>query len=395
VRPNLHPSLPRRAAESVGFALVGIVLAGTAAAVSGSTSGTAPSPRTASSPPPIVSEYPPPVAIGMWISRAELGRLPMKGVAWNELRQAARGYLGRPDLSGLNSNHDVRTLAAALMFARTGQETYRSKVVGELRRVMDSEIYSSTLSLARNLVSYVIAADLVNLPAYDASIDASFRAWISSLRTERLGGRTLVSTQEERPNNWGTHAAASRIAVDLYLGDSQDLTRAAAVFRSYLGEQAPYVQFRFGRDLSWQADPDNPRGINPRGAARGSISLDGAQPEEMRRGGSLSSPPRHTGYPWEALQGSIVAATLLGRAGFDAWNWGDQAIRRAVGFLERLDRHWGGWWATGDDTWQLFLINRAYGTRFATDRHATFGKNVGWTAWTHSAKSQTRVARRR
>ena len=116
---------------------------------------------------------------------------------------------------------------------------------------------------------------------------------------------------------------------------------------------------------------------------------------EMRRGGSLSTPPRHTGYPWEALQGSVVAATLLGRAGFDAWNWGDQAIRRAVGFLERLDSRWGGWWAKGDDTWQLFLINRAYGTRFATDPHATFGKNVGWTAWTHSAKAQTRVARRR
>ena len=43
------------------------------------------------------------------------------------------------------------------------------------------------------------------------------------------------------------------------------------------------------------ADEAHPVGINPRNARRGGIDIDGAQPEEMRRGGSLTNPPQRTG----------------------------------------------------------------------------------------------------
>ena len=107
------------------------------------------------------------------------------------------------------------------------------------------------LALGRELLAYVIAADLVKLPA---DLDPAFRSWLDAVRREDLDGRTLVSTHEDRPNNWGTHAGASRIAVALYLGDRADLERAARVFRGWLGDRTSYASFRFG-DLSWQADP--------------------------------------------------------------------------------------------------------------------------------------------
>jgi hypothetical protein len=74
----------------------------------------------------------------------------------------------------------------------------------------------------------------------------------------------------------------------------------------------------------------------------------------------------------------VVQAEFLSHAGYPAWEWQDQALRRAVAFLHRI-----GWPAEGDDQWQLWLINRAYGTRFPAAELATPGKNMGWTNWSH------------
>jgi hypothetical protein len=42
-----------------------------------------------------------------------------------------------------------------------------------------------------------------------------------------------------------------------------------------------------------------------------------------------------------------------------------------------------GWWASGDDTWVPWVINRIYGTSFQTDP-ANIGKCMAWTDWTHA-----------
>ena len=91
--------------------------------------------------------------------------------------------------------------------------------------------------------------------------DPAFESWIRGVRTESFGGRTLISTHEVRPNNWGTHAGASRLAVALYLGDSAELDRCVEVFRGWLGDRASYASFEWG-DLSWQLDASAPVGVN-------------------------------------------------------------------------------------------------------------------------------------
>ncbi len=52
--------------------------------------------------------------------RSELLARPMSGTAWANLVDVANGSLGSADACDINSDHHLRTLAAALVFARTG-----------------------------------------------------------------------------------------------------------------------------------------------------------------------------------------------------------------------------------------------------------------------------------
>ena len=154
------------------------------------------------------------------------------------------------------------------------------------------------------------------------------------------------------------------------------MARTAQVFRGWLGDRSAYAGFTYG-DLSWQCDPAHPVGINATGCTKNGVDIGGSLPEEMRRGGTFAWPPTFTGYAWEALQGAVLQADLLRTAGYDAWNWSDKALLRAVRFLYGR----AGWAADGDDTWQPWLIDRRYGTSYRTAPPARTGKNFGYTDW--------------
>jgi alginate lyase len=330
---------------------------------------------------PVVRPTRPPGPVaGIWTTRGELASRPTSGPAWRALKSAADGPVGLADIADQNSHADVNTLACALVYARTGAAAYRAKAAGAIAAAIGTERGGRTLALGRNLASYVIAADLIDLGGYDSSLDTRFRSWLSAVRTETLDGSTLIHTHETRPNNWGTMAGASRAAADVYLGDTADLQRAARVFRGYLGDRAAYAGFSFG-DLSWQADPSQPVGIVPTGAVRAGLLIDGALPDDMRRGCSFAIPPCATNYPWEALQGVMVQAEILTRRGYDAFGWQDRAVLRAVQFLDRIDRLYGGWWAMSDDQWQPWVVNGVYGTSLRAVSPAHAGKVMGWTDW--------------
>lgn len=329
---------------------------------------------------------PPPSARGLWVDRSRVRALPVSGPAWDRLWSEALRPGGRPNLSDPEDRADTQVLARALVAVRLGDPWYRDAALEMLRAFVqeESEQGGDALALARNLVGYVLAADLLQLADIDPELDRSFRARLDRIRDVVLQGRSLRSTHAERPNNWGTHAGASRVAIALYLGDEIDLAAAIRVHRAWLGDAAGSASFRFG-SRAWQADPARPVGVNPRRAVRDGIDVDGAQPEEMRRGGPLADPPARTGYAWEALQGATVTTALLARNGYpDAWSWGDDAIERAVDYLYRLEGRFGGWAATGDDRWNVWLVNQGTGRAFPTERGVSVGKNMGFTDWTHA-----------
>ena len=325
--------------------------------------------------------------VPIWIGHDELRGLKMEGEAWLQLKARAKQPAGTPNLSDPRQKNNVYVLAKALVYARCSLETehdqcrdisvdgLRNEVIDQVMRAIGTE-GNSTLALGRELAAYVISADLLGLPV---AMDLKFRDWLANVRHKNIRGRTLISTHEDRPNNWGTHAGASRVAVAVYLNDIEDLHRAAKVFKGYLGDRMSYAGFRYGKDLSWQCSPDKPVGINPAGCARQGHSIDGVLPDDQRRCGSFGWPACLTNYAWEGLQGAIVQAVILNRAGYDVFTWNNRALLRAYKWLYIE----GGNPAKGDDSWQLALVDRFYGTNFWDGRKTRPGKNIGWTDWTH------------
>jgi hypothetical protein len=307
----------------------------------------------------------------------------MSGTSWTNLKKYADAAAGSPDIADQDSNNDVLTLAQALVFARTGVESYRTRAIASLRGAVGTEAGGRSLALARNLPSYIIAADLVNLDAALPDFDANtFRPWLRSLLTKKMSdGMSLRQIHELRPNNWGTHAGAARAAIAVYLNDRDELARTATVFRGWLGDRAAYSGFKYGSDLSWQADKARLVAIDATGSTKDyngkEIDLDGALPDEMRRGGAFQWAPLTTGYPWEALQGAVLQAEILDHAGYDAWAWSNRALFRAARFLYSR----AGWPATGDDRWQPWLIDARTGASFPRPTTTTPGKNFGFADW--------------
>lgn len=318
---------------------------------------------------------PPSGASGLFFSPEEIQQLPMTGPAWDNVKSKAQGSWGSPNLKDLNASHDVLTLAGALYYARTGDAAMRKKVADAIMSAPGTESGGRTLEPSRNIVSYVISADLINLQDFDATKDAAFKTWLSSVRNKTLDGKTIISTHDVRPNNWGTHAGATRVAIARYVGDTADLAKAAKVFQGWLGDRNAYSGFEYG-DLDWQSDKSKPVGINPKGATIQGKNVDGVLPDDQRRAGGFTWPPQKENYAWEALQGATVQAWLLHRAGFDVFNWSDKALLRAVTWLYTV----ANYPAEGDDTWIPWVYNKVYGTSFAT-KPAGQGKNMSYTDW--------------
>jgi len=316
------------------------------------------------------------VSRGIWLSSEEIAALPTEGPAWEAVKKAASATVLRPSLRDQDDLSNVRVLAKALVYARTGDEGLRKEVVRALHRIRGTEEGASVLAIVRELMAYVIAADLIGL---EGSERTSFESWLRSVRDRSFRGRTIRSTHEDRPNNWGTHAGATRIALALYLEDQRELERAAFVFKGWTGESSGWRGFEFG-DRGWQASYFRSRAVNPVGAEYRGHSIDGVLPDDQRRSGKFSWPPPKENYVYEALQGAVVQAELLSRQGYDSYGWGDRALLRAFTWLHDEAR----FPAEGDDTWLPWIINRNYGSSFPAPTRTRPGKGMGFSDWTHT-----------
>jgi hypothetical protein len=231
----------------------------------------------------------------------------------------------------------------------------------------------------------VIAADLARL---EADEDARFKAWLNRCLTEDLGGRTLISTQEDRPNNWGSMCGASRAAVARYLRNTSELAACARILHAFVGDRSSHTGFTYSLEaFTWMPDPEIPRPINALGASIHGFNVGGAVVDDISRGGPFQWPPIRTGYPGEGLAGAYACAEILQRAGYPAYSWENNALRRAIDCLWDLHTQFPSlpsWWNDdGDEQWITWLANKRYGTSYEVYSPVAIGKNMGFTDWTH------------
>lgn len=333
-------------------------------------------PTAAPTAPPITS----PVK-GIWTSPEELRQMPTSGAAWDAVKLAADQLPANPspNLDNQIDETNVRVLAAAIVYSRTGDVTYKNKVVSALEKVETFTPKGRSLAWARETGAYAMAADLIGYrtPAFEKKM----RDMAETYKCSELN-RTMLEMMKHRPNNWGHHAFGSLTAIYSYLGDTAKLQEVRDHFVASLTGQKTIAKYG---ELGWQCDKNNPRWIN---AANCSIScegqtinVDGLVGDDMRRGSVTCKPdPKVTGYPWEGLQGMVMGARVLERAGMSVWDVENKAICRAVSALQG-GRFGDGWKASGDDVWQLVITDKACGTNWAAEYDAIkwkHGKNTGW-----------------
>jgi len=334
-------------------------------------------------PPPVV----PVTSPYMWVSPDKIRSLPKSGAAYSAVKAAADAKIV-PDLKDQNAGGNVDCLAAAYMYVATELQVYLDKVLYCINAIVNDNLEAGAraLGLARELPAYIIAAQTIGLAQLDPALDAKFRQKIWYLRTFKTidGPASVLESSLERPNNWGGHAHAMIAAIAAYLGDKAELDRAYKVFCGWLGDRSSYAGFKYGSDLSWQADKTHPVGINLPGATIEGHNMDGAQPEELRRGGSFSwplpaNPPTY--YPYEGLQGPIMAGIIYENSGHpEVWGAVQSAMKRAILWLYNVAK----WPAIKDDCWQIFLFNHAYPELNLPTSQGSPGKNMAWTSWTHA-----------
>lgn len=334
--------------------------------------------------------------------RAELLSLPTSGSAWDTLEQVADDSWGKPNLCNQGRKHGTMALAGALVYARTGDPTYYAKVRDAIMSVVGSDVSRCrALSVGRQLGSYVLAADFIQLSGSD---DIAFRRWLDPLRTQELGrhGRwtAITSTHADSANNWGAFAGASRIAASLYLGDTADVEAAAKVLRGFFGDRTAWTNFKGQDDENEILDPDlrvwscddAPDAFVPinHGCTKSGIDLDGAIVADVSRGGiGLIWPvgSRGIGYTLESLQGLILQTELLYRNGYsDAWEWSDSALKRAAGLVTRNGEAGGPSWNLSSVNYHVpWLLNFRYDLDLPTVA-AGIGRTFGYTDWLYGSR---------
>jgi hypothetical protein len=335
------------------------------------------------------------VSAGIWLSQAEITALPASGAAWDRLVSRASSTIPRDDLSCQDASAPQVTMAAALVAARSNDNGLRGKVRDELTRIIGTEDGSTCghpdrnrpLGVGRNLTAYVISADLIGFRTFDPAREATWRAWLSNLRSKPLPGGWALSAESARADhsNWGAHQAAALTAANAYLGDATALAVDAAWARAWVDVNAPrpWVYHTSKHDYSWSSTGIPPRApVNPSGAVKDGVVVDGIPLVDMQRGGGFTAgQPTLTNYPRESLVGRTVQFELLHRQGYPAYGWGDRGLLRVAQRLLALSQQWeSGWYEPRMNAY--WILAARYGVALPRSESAV-GRQVIGVDWSH------------
>jgi hypothetical protein len=319
---------------------------------------------------------------GILLSQAELMALPTSGPGWDAIMARIKSPYGGSYVLGTRDESNKDVLANALAGARLNNAAYKAFARDKIAHMMAAPRNTGdVLGTLRHLQTYIISADIIDLASFDPALNGKFRTWLANeIRANYSGGGgggSVISIHNKKPNNFGTHAGATRIAAALYLGDAAELKAARDVWYGWAtGDSAYTPQTRTWTGTSWQCDSSHPRGINATGCSRSGVSLDGVIPEDQERCGEFSQTPCATNYIQGATDGMTLSFWMLARQGENPWAWGDRAALRQMNW-----KYASGQAPYSGFRWQIPVIEKAYGIDLGGNTPTATSTNFGFADW--------------
>jgi len=231
------------------------------------------------------------------ISRSDLMALPTSGSAWSTLKSSADSNV-TPNICDQDNKADVVALAAGIVYARTGQTSYQTKVINLINQAIVTQkdgCYNSVLAMGRQLGGYVLAADFAGYR------DPSFVSWLTMILERDLGSHSrwhvMRFTAYDSASNWGVHALTSVTVSDLYLGQTANIEKDWAVFSNYGVPHGWPFNKASSFNEQWSCESTDSTGKLPIAintpCIKSGINLDGAPVEDSSRSafGSYSTYP--------------------------------------------------------------------------------------------------------
>ncbi|CAN5122882.1 hypothetical protein BH09PAT1_BH09PAT1_0930 [soil metagenome] len=343
---------------------------------------------------------------GIWISTAQVKSRPASGPEWDAMLATAQNASATgAQISNQDSDHDIYTLAMALVCVNQNNAAMCAKARSAVVGAINTEQGGRWLAVGRNLGSYIIAADLLNLhaDANPASEGSRVEAWLNRFYTRTLQNNNDPTKQITfRDSAWGSASNSSAqegfayTILSLYLNKKEGVDWSWNGFRRYAGDRTS-THYLIANDIGWHlysspshpgppADTDDPVGIQDAGSTKGGCRLDGAISNDMSRGGTYSCNPGFTPYPWVGLEGVVPAAVVFHRAGYPAFTIANNAILRTHEYLWDVRQRTGnsGWFDGTRANEVIHLVNVAYNKNFLMNTPvAGSGRTVDFTLWTH------------
>jgi hypothetical protein len=319
---------------------------------------------------------------GILMSGAELMALPTSGPGWDAIMARIKSPYGGSYTLGTRDESNKDVLANALAGARLNNAAYKGFARDKIKNMMAAPRNTGdVLGTLRHLQTYIISADIIDLASFDPALNGKFRTWLANeIRANYSGGGgggSVLSVHDKKPNNFGTHAGATRIAAALYLGDAAELKAARDVWYGWATGDPGYVPpTRKWEGTSWQCSSTRPSGINATGCNRNGVSLDGVIPEDQVRCGQFSASPCATNYIHGATDGMTLSFWMLARQGENPWAWGDRAALRQMNW-----KYKSGQAPYGGYRWQIPVIEKAYGIDLGGNTPTATSTNFGFADW--------------
>lgn len=328
---------------------------------------------------------PPSASAGILLSAAEIAALPTSGAGWDAVMARVNTPYGGAYAMGIRDDSNKDVLAHALAGARLNSTSYKTFVRDKIALMMSKgRDTNDVLSTLRNLQAYIIGADLIALRSFDPALDSQFRTWLNAeirfVYAGGGGGGSVIGTHDKKPNNFGTHAGACRVAAALYLGDTAEFNRARDVWQGWATGEPTLIPAGYAwKPTNWHHNSARKRGINEAGASRDGNSFDGVIPEDQERAGEYTGvwPPVSTNYIHGATDGMTLAFWMMARKGVDCWNWANQAAKRQMVWKQTV----GGSQPYSGFRWQVPVIEKIYGLSWADHDPAGTSTNFGYADW--------------